>query len=80
MKITTTEKNVIHFECSNCYYIWAPRKNKPKTCPRCKIRLDYPTKEQWDKIRLRKQQEVDINESTNRTENKQSNQESTDRL
>ena len=29
-------------KCSNCEYDWENRKEKPKECPRCKHRLDYP--------------------------------------
>jgi len=27
--------------CDKCSYQWAPRKETPKECPRCKTRLDY---------------------------------------
>lgn len=30
-------------KCPYCGYEWSPRVNKPKECPRCKRRLDYPT-------------------------------------
>ena len=29
-------------KCVKCGYEWEPRKNDPKSCPRCKARLDYP--------------------------------------
>lgn len=32
--------------CVKCGYEWAPRKPDPKSCPRCKSRLDYKTKEE----------------------------------
>ncbi|MFW5953601.1 MAG: nucleotidyltransferase [Candidatus Natronoplasma sp.] len=31
-------------KCPHCNYNWEPRKEKPKACPRCKRRLDYPIK------------------------------------
>ncbi len=31
-------------KCPHCDYEWEPRKDKPKACPRCKRRLDYPIK------------------------------------
>ena len=31
-------------KCPHCNYEWEPRKEKPKACPRCKRRLDYPIK------------------------------------
>lgn len=31
-------------KCPHCNYDWEPRKEKPKACPRCKRRLDYPIK------------------------------------
>ena len=30
--------------CSYCGYEWESRKEKPKSCPRCKRRLDSPYK------------------------------------
>lgn len=33
-------------KCPQCEYEWEPRKQKPKACPRCKRRLDYPLGEQ----------------------------------
>jgi predicted Zn-ribbon and HTH transcriptional regulator len=30
-------------KCTYCKYEWEPRKEKPKACPRCKRRFDYPT-------------------------------------
>jgi len=32
--------------CQKCSYQWAPRKETPKECPRCKTRLDYKEIEQ----------------------------------
>lgn len=32
-------------ECYSCGYEWDSRKKKPKSCPRCKVRLDYVFKE-----------------------------------
>jgi predicted amidophosphoribosyltransferase len=29
-------------ECRFCGYNWKPRKDQPKSCPRCKRRFDYP--------------------------------------
>ena len=29
-------------ECSKCKYSWVSRVEKPKSCPRCKTRFDYP--------------------------------------
>lgn len=31
--------------CNACGYEWKPRVDKPKACPRCKVRLDAPKKE-----------------------------------
>lgn len=31
-------------KCKNCGYEWDNRKQKPKSCPRCKTRFDYPKK------------------------------------
>ena len=28
--------------CEHCEYEWETRKEKPKACPRCKRRFDYP--------------------------------------
>ena len=28
-------------ECGKCGYGWIPRVKQPKSCPRCKSRLDY---------------------------------------
>lgn len=28
--------------CTHCEYEWESRKEKPKACPRCKRRFDYP--------------------------------------
>ena len=28
-------------QCDKCGYGWIPRKKKPKSCPRCKSRLDW---------------------------------------
>jgi len=28
-------------KCSKCGYEWEPRKTDPKSCPRCKARLDW---------------------------------------
>ena len=27
-------------KCKKCRYKWIPRKSKPKSCPKCKARLD----------------------------------------
>lgn len=32
-------------ECKYCDYEWKPMKENPLSCPRCKRRFDYPTKE-----------------------------------
>ena len=31
-------------KCDKCQYEWENRKPKPKSCPRCKARFDYPKK------------------------------------
>lgn len=31
-------------KCEYCGYDWKPRTDKPKSCPRCKKRFDYPAK------------------------------------
>jgi predicted Zn-ribbon and HTH transcriptional regulator len=36
-------------KCLNCGYEWQPHKDKPLSCPRCKIRFDYPGNE--DKLK-----------------------------
>tara|TARA_Y100000034_G_C6896803_1_gene413643 strand:+ start:1872 stop:1994 length:123 start_codon:yes stop_codon:yes gene_type:complete len=33
-------------KCHHCGYKWESRKDKPKECPRCKRRIDYPFKEE----------------------------------
>jgi len=33
------------YSCYKCNYEWDARKKKPKSCPRCKTRLDYVFKE-----------------------------------
>jgi len=35
-------KALDNVECSKCGYDWKPRVEKPKACPRCKTRFDYP--------------------------------------
>lgn len=42
-------------KCPHCDYEWEPRKDKPKSCPRCKRRLDYPLNEEKDKLRKAKE-------------------------
>ncbi len=37
-------------KCPHCDYGWEPRKEKPKACPRCKRRLDYPINIKSDKL------------------------------
>lgn len=37
-------------KCQHCDYEWEPRKEKPKACPRCKRRLDYPIREKSDEL------------------------------
>ncbi len=33
------------YQCYKCNYVWENRTKKPKSCPKCKIRLDYVFKE-----------------------------------
>jgi len=28
-------------KCKNCEYVWTSRVQEPKSCPRCKRRIDY---------------------------------------
>ena len=35
--------------CEYCEYKWETRKDKPKSCPRCKRRFDYPISKQDNK-------------------------------
>jgi len=42
MTTTTMNKNKT---CHLCGYKWISRKDKPKECPRCKRRFDYPKNE-----------------------------------
>ena len=44
MYITITMKK---FKCLKCKYEWKNKVDKPKSCPRCKVRFDwFPIKEQ----------------------------------
>jgi len=36
------------YKCYKCGYEWETIVEKPKSCPRCKIRLDYVFKEKLD--------------------------------
>jgi len=36
-------------KCPDCGYEWKPRVENPKSCPRCKRRLDYPKKKVKEK-------------------------------
>ena len=40
--------------CEKCEYTWNTRKETPKACPRCKCRLDMPSKSE----KLRRQQDA----------------------
>lgn len=54
--ITITTITII-MKCPHCDYEWNPRKEKPKSCPRCKRRLDYPLDEEQN--RLQKARELE---------------------
>ena len=49
------------YKCYKCEYEWEARKEKPKACPRCKVRLDYVFKE---KLPHPKEEEVHISDET----------------
>ena len=49
------------YHCYKCGYEWEIRKEKPKSCPRCKTRLDYVLKEKIDHT---KEQEMRIKDET----------------
>jgi len=36
---------MMEYKCYKCDYKWETRTKKPKSCPRCKTRLDYVFKE-----------------------------------
>ena len=39
--LNTTITITITMKCEKCGYEWESRKNDPKSCPRCKARLDW---------------------------------------
>lgn len=43
-------------KCPKCYYEWDERIEKPKSCPRCKTRLDYEKKDLYNSNKRRTRQ------------------------
>ena len=43
------EDNMPYIKCPHCGYEWDSRIKKPKKCPRCARRLDWPLKAKQDK-------------------------------
>lgn len=42
--LNTTYATIIIMKCFRCGYNWPTRIDNPKSCPRCKTRLDYNIK------------------------------------
>lgn len=40
-------------KCKFCGYMWSPRREYPKSCPRCKRRFDYPSRKELRSLLLK---------------------------
>jgi Zn-finger nucleic acid-binding protein len=52
--ITRTKINARCFQCTHCAYLWLPRVELPKRCPRCGLRIDYAV--ELDELRMKKEE------------------------